>query len=52
MDIFYIQVKEEYRIGEKMVVYEMDFWQTWEIDTYDEIDLLSFYYKKFLIEEK
>ena len=37
------------RIGGRMVVFEMEFWQTWEIDTYDEIDLLSFYYKKFLI---
>ena len=40
------------RIGGKMVMFEMEFWQTWEIDTYDEIDLLSFYYTKFLIEEK
>jgi len=39
------------RIGGKMVVYEMDFWQTWEIDTYDEVDLLSFYYKKYLNKE-
>tara|TARA_Y100001960_G_C14635627_1_gene808121 strand:- start:292 stop:981 length:690 start_codon:yes stop_codon:yes gene_type:complete len=39
------------RIGGKMVMYEMDFWQTWEIDTYDEIDLLSFYYKKYLNKE-
>ena len=38
------------RIGGKMVLYEMEFWQTWEIDTYDEVDLLSFYYKKYLNE--
>ena len=36
------------RIGGKMVMFEMEFWQTWEIDTYEEIDLLSFYYNKFL----
>jgi len=40
------------RIGGEMVVYEMEFWQSWEIDTKDEIDLLEFYYNKFLIEEK
>ena len=39
------------RIGGKMIMYEMKFWQTWEIDTYDEIDLLSFYYKKYLTKE-
>ena len=38
-------------IGGKMIVYEMEFWQTWEIDTYDELDLLTFYYNKFLIKE-
>tara|TARA_Y100000817_G_scaffold13523_1_gene10359 strand:+ start:399 stop:1091 length:693 start_codon:yes stop_codon:yes gene_type:complete len=40
------------RIGGKMTLYEMEFWQTWEIDTKEEIDLLEFYYKKFLIGEK
>ena len=39
------------RIGGKMTLYEMEFWQTWEIDTKEEIDLLEFYYKKFLIGE-
>jgi len=39
------------RIGGKMILFEMEFWQTWEIDTYDEIDLLSFYYKKYLIKD-
>ena len=36
------------RIGGKMTMFEMEFWQTWEIDTLKEIDLLSFYYNKFL----
>jgi N-acylneuraminate cytidylyltransferase len=37
------------RIGEKLTVYEMDFWQTWEVDTIDEIDLVEFYmFKKNL----
>ena len=36
------------RIGGKMVMFAMEFWQTWEIDTIEEIDLLSFYYNKFL----
>ena len=37
------------RIGEKLSVYEMEFWQTWEIDTLEEIDLIKYYlYKKNL----
>ena len=39
------------RIGGKMIMYDMELWQTWEIDTYEEIDLLEFYYKKYLIKE-
>ena len=39
------------RIGGKMSMFEMEFWQTWEIDTYEELDLLAFYYNKFLIKE-
>ncbi|NTW83458.1 MAG: acylneuraminate cytidylyltransferase family protein [Chlorobiaceae bacterium] len=31
------------RIGGKMAVYEMEFWQTWEIDTLEEIDLIEYY---------
>jgi len=37
------------RIGEKLSAYEMEFWQTWEIDTLEEIDLIEYYlYKKNL----
>lgn len=37
------------RIGRKLSVYEMEFWQTWEIDTLEEIDLIEFYmFKKNL----
>ncbi len=37
------------RIGKKLSVYEMEFWQTWEIDTLEEIDLIEYYlYKKNL----
>ncbi|MBN1278831.1 MAG: acylneuraminate cytidylyltransferase family protein [Chlorobiaceae bacterium] len=37
------------RIGRKLSVYEMEFWQTWEIDTIEEIDLIEYYmYKKNL----
>ena len=39
------------RLGGKISIYEMEFWQTWEIDTYDELELLTFYYNKFLIKE-
>jgi N-acylneuraminate cytidylyltransferase len=34
------------RIGGKMTVYEMEFWQTWEIDTLQEIDLIEYYFFK------
>ena len=34
------------RIGEKLSAYEMDFWQTWEIDTLEEIDLIEYYLNK------
>ncbi len=34
------------RLGGKISVYKMDFWQTWEIDTINEIDLVEFYIKK------
>ena len=34
------------RLGKKISVYKMDFWQTWEIDTIDEVDLVEFYIKK------
>jgi N-acylneuraminate cytidylyltransferase len=37
------------RIGPKLAVYEMEFWQTWEIDTLEEIDLIEYYlFKKNL----
>ena len=47
-DILY---KFNNRIGGKMLLFQMKLWQTWEIDTYDEIDLLTFYFKKHLYEE-
>jgi N-acylneuraminate cytidylyltransferase len=34
------------RIGKKLTVYPMEFWQTWEIDTIEEVDLVEFYMKK------
>ena len=41
------------RIGEKLSVYEMEFWQTWEIDTIEEIDLIEYYlYKKNLADQE
>jgi N-acylneuraminate cytidylyltransferase len=37
------------RIGRNLAVYEMEFWQTWEIDSIEEIDLIEYYlYKKKL----
>ncbi|RXK87922.1 acylneuraminate cytidylyltransferase family protein [Chlorobaculum sp. 24CR] len=34
------------RIGRKLSVYPMEFWQTWEIDTIEEVDLVEFYLKR------
>jgi N-acylneuraminate cytidylyltransferase len=34
------------RIGEKLSAYPMEFWQTWEIDTIEEIDLVEYYMNK------
>lgn len=34
------------RIGEKLAAYPMEFWQTWEIDTIEEVDLVEYYMKK------
>ena len=34
------------RIGKKLSVYPMEFWQTWEIDTIEEVDLVEFYLKQ------
>jgi len=47
-DILY---KFNNRIGGKMIVYEMEFWQSWQIDAYEEIELLEFYYKKHLLKD-
>ncbi len=34
------------RIGKKLSACEMEFWQTWEIDTIEEIDLIEYYFNK------
>ncbi|MEI6847097.1 MAG: acylneuraminate cytidylyltransferase family protein [Chlorobiaceae bacterium] len=40
------------RIGAKLTAYQMEFWQTWEIDTIEEIDLIEYYlYKKNLADQ-
>ena len=33
------------RLGGKIVSYLMEFWQTWDIDTKDEVDLVEYYLK-------
>lgn len=38
------------RIGRNLSVYEMEFWQLWEIDTIEEVDLIEFYmFRKNLV---
>ncbi len=39
------------RLAGKISVYEMQFWQTWEIDTIEEIDLIEYYMKKYKIDK-
>ena len=39
--------KTNNRLGGKISMYEMNFWQTWEIDTINEVDLIEFYMKKY-----
>ena len=39
--------RDNNRLGGKMIIYEMKFWQTWEIDSVDEIDLIEFYMGKY-----
>ena len=38
------------RLGGKISTYEMQFWQTWEIDSIHEIDLVEFYMSKYKLD--
>lgn len=40
-----ILFNENNRLGGKIGVYLMDFWQSWEIDTVEDVDLIEFYMK-------
>ena len=46
--IFKPQILEKFnnRLGGKISTYKMDFWQTWELDTYEEIELIEFFLEK------
>ena len=39
------------RLGGKISIYEMQFWQTWEIDTIQEVDLIEFYITKYKLDK-
>ena len=43
--------KKKNRLGGKIGMYEMKFWQTWELDTYEEIDLIEYLIKKHVVLE-
>lgn len=49
--IFRKEILEKFknRLGGKIISYEMDFWQTWELDTIKELDLIEFYMDKYII---
>ena len=34
------------RLGGKIISYEMKFWQTWEIDSIEEIDLVEYFMRR------
>ena len=38
------------RLGGKITTYEMEFWQTWEIDSIHEIELIEYFIKKYKID--
>lgn len=42
--------KENNRLGGKISIYEMEFWQSFEIDTYEDIELCEWLFKKHLSE--
>lgn len=37
------------RIGGKLTLYEMEFWQTWQIDRKEDIELVEFYLKRNIL---
>ena len=51
--IFKPKILQKYnnRLGGKIVTYEMEFWQTWEIDSIHEVELVEFYMKKYKIDD-
>ncbi|MCK4358969.1 MAG: acylneuraminate cytidylyltransferase family protein [Candidatus Cloacimonetes bacterium] len=40
------------RISGKLSLYEMEFWQTWQIDTIEDIELIEFYMKKIGVKQQ
>ena len=42
-----ILINHNNRLGGKIISYEMQFWQTWEIDSIHEIDLIEFFMVKY-----
>ena len=42
-----ILINNKNRLGGKIVGYQMEFWQTWQIDTIEEIDLVEYYINKY-----
>lgn len=44
-----ILLENKNRLGGKIAIYEMDFWQTWEIDSIEDIELIEYYINKKLL---
>jgi len=49
--IFKPKILKKYnnRIGGKIANYNMNFWQTWELDTIEEVDLIEFFMNKYMV---
>lgn len=41
-------LEEKNRLGGKISLYEMDFWQTWEIDTIEDVEIIEYYIEQKL----
>jgi len=43
--------KEHNRLGGKIVIYEMEFWKSYQVDNWDDLDICEYYIKKTILKE-
>lgn len=44
--------KEHNRLGGKIVIYEMEFWKSYQVDDWDDLDICEYYIKKKLLKRR